>query len=336
MGTTLLKKDAKNKPIKNRIMPIPLATGIGLGMQAAGGAAKAFGIGQGYNRQIKQQQKLNEQQLKGNKEMADYNHNLQMDLWNKTNYEAQVKKMKEAGINPALMYGGTGSGGTTQAIGGQGISGGSAQMSGGLEMQGMGMLPAQIELIKAQTENVKADTATKGVQPANVEAETILKGAQKGESEERTRGIKIDNDWREFLRKTNEYGESIASRNAILVNEKLIGEIRKIDKELQAIGVNIIKGRSEIDRINADTNLKKQTFEQLQKLNPMEIESITKELEMLRNNPRNTEEGQWATAILGWLGELAGLGLKGAMTNQILGKPTSGEKKTTIINWGEQ
>ena len=75
-------------------------------------------------------------------------------------------------------------------------------------------------------------------------------------------------------------------------------------------------------------------YEQLQKLNPMEIESITKQLEMLKNNPANTEQGQWATAILGWLGELAGLGLKGAMTKQILTPKGSG--KTTIINWGDQ
>jgi hypothetical protein len=31
-----------------------------------------------------------------------------MDMWNKTNYGAQVEHMKNAGLNPALMYKGSG------------------------------------------------------------------------------------------------------------------------------------------------------------------------------------------------------------------------------------
>ena len=28
---------------------------------------------------------------------------IQMDIWNKTNYEAQLKHLKAAGLNPSLM-----------------------------------------------------------------------------------------------------------------------------------------------------------------------------------------------------------------------------------------
>ena len=48
-----------------------------------------------------------------NKDMADYMHNKQMDLWNKTNYPAQVEQMRKAGLNIGLMYNGQGQGGQT-------------------------------------------------------------------------------------------------------------------------------------------------------------------------------------------------------------------------------
>lgn len=140
--------------------------GIG---QAVAQVGSWLGIGEKRQdrRQLKQQGKLNAQQEEANRRMAEFNQGLQMDMWNKTNYEAQVGKMKEAGINPALMYGGVGAGGSTQSAMAAPVEGGSAanaamamQANTG-QAQGMAMLPAQIELIKAQTENVKADTAKK-------------------------------------------------------------------------------------------------------------------------------------------------------------------------------
>ena len=47
------------------------------------------------------------------RDLNQQGHDLQFDMWNKTNYGAQVKHMLEAGLNPALMYGSAGQGGTT-------------------------------------------------------------------------------------------------------------------------------------------------------------------------------------------------------------------------------
>lgn len=171
-------------------MPIDPISGAALGMQAAAGIGKALGIGQGYNRQLKQQEKLNALQIKNQAELAQIQHNLQLDMWDKTNYPAQVEQLKKAGLNPALLYGKGGGGGATVGMGmNTGVTGGQAGMAGGLEGIGvMGMLPAQIELIKAQTENVKADTAKKsGV-------DTELGTAQAGEARSRTASNEFQNE----------------------------------------------------------------------------------------------------------------------------------------------
>ena len=39
-----------------------------------------------------------------NIKLANYSQNLQKDMWNYTNYENQIKNLKAAGLNPALMY----------------------------------------------------------------------------------------------------------------------------------------------------------------------------------------------------------------------------------------
>ena len=56
--------------------------------------------------------------LEMSKDLSQFNHNLQLDLFNKTGYDASVKQMQKAGLNTALMYGGAGGGGSTASSGG--------------------------------------------------------------------------------------------------------------------------------------------------------------------------------------------------------------------------
>lgn len=123
-----------------------------------------------YNdrRQIKQQQKLTDMQIAGQKQMADYSQAQQFDMWNKTNYAAQVEHMKKAGLNPGLMYGMGGGGGATTGSASGSVSGGSAPTGGG--EVGMGM---QMALLQAQKENIEADTANKKAGAAATTEATI-------------------------------------------------------------------------------------------------------------------------------------------------------------------
>ena len=91
-----------------------------------------------------------------NKDAADYSQQLAKDMWNYTGYANQVKQMKEANINPALMYGGGG--------GGQSTSGGSQQGVTALQPMGLQIAlqakqqAAQTELTLAQANKLKQDT----------------------------------------------------------------------------------------------------------------------------------------------------------------------------------
>lgn len=132
-----------------------------LGQQIGGGAAGAIlglALG-GWNdkRQYNQQEDLQRLQIQGNKEMTDYAYKKQMEMWNATNYWAQVEQMRKAGLNPAMMYGMSGGGGATMGSGGGGVSGASAPVGGGEvgAMMGMGM---QMQMIKAQKDLIEAQT----------------------------------------------------------------------------------------------------------------------------------------------------------------------------------
>lgn len=116
--------------------------------------------------QLKQNKQLIRQQLEAQKEMGMFNVERQLDLWNRTNAGAQMEHYKNAGLNPALMYGGGGAGGSTAATAGNVSQQSAAPVPG---HNGMNILmPAQVELMRAQARNLDADTAKK----SGVETET--------------------------------------------------------------------------------------------------------------------------------------------------------------------
>lgn len=146
-----------------------------LGMSAAnqviGGGLGLLLQGHNDRRQRRQQEWLQELQMKGNKEMADYNYNKQMEMWHNTNYAATREEMEKAGLNVGLMYGqGGGGGATTGSGGGAGVSGAMAPAGGGEVQAGMQMalqtdlLRAQKEVLASQADKNRADAdATRGV-----------------------------------------------------------------------------------------------------------------------------------------------------------------------------
>jgi hypothetical protein len=90
-----------------------------------------------------------------------------MDMWNKTNYGAQVGHMKDAGLNPALMYKGAGAGGTTGSQGGGSASMGSSQQGKIMDLSNA-LVGAQIGKLKAETDNLNQGTKNKGGEFDNI------------------------------------------------------------------------------------------------------------------------------------------------------------------------
>lgn len=148
------------------------------GGKALIGSVAGMGL-TGYNdqRQIEQQKRLNELQIRGNKELAKYGQELALDTWEKTNYAEQKRQLQKAGLNVGLMYSQGGPGGTTQhGTAGQ-VAGAMAPAGGNELTSGIG-LTLQQALQKAQIENIQADTAVKQ-KDAGVKGEEVkLKGQQ--------------------------------------------------------------------------------------------------------------------------------------------------------------
>jgi hypothetical protein len=125
-------------------------SGAGQAVAGAGGQILGMlgGIGQA-NRQYHRQKRLMGFQQQNQMALNQQGHDLQMDMWNKTNYGAQVKHMLEAGLNPALMYGSAGQGGTTGSQGGGSAAGGSAAGENVMDLQNA-LLGKQLEKIDSE------------------------------------------------------------------------------------------------------------------------------------------------------------------------------------------
>lgn len=144
--------------------------------------------GQQDKRQIEQQQQLQNQQVKGAEELGAFSQEMQMKTWNETNYEAQVKHLENAGLNPALLYakggpGGTlGGGATPMPSGGTAASAAQTQSANNESMM-MGMqlqqMKAQTDLAEAQADKAKADAdKTRGADTTNENQNTLLQAQQ--------------------------------------------------------------------------------------------------------------------------------------------------------------
>lgn len=101
-----------------------LLTSMGEGAAAGTGIAPGVGsiIGAGIgliggllgqHSQEEANKEAQQTQFEQSKQLANISEQEQMKLWTDTNYPAQVKMMQAAGLNPALMYKGSGPGGST-------------------------------------------------------------------------------------------------------------------------------------------------------------------------------------------------------------------------------
>lgn len=100
-------------------------------------------------------------------------------MWKDTNFGAQIAELNKAGLNPGLIYGMGGAGGTTTGHGtaqpsGATAPGGTTAAEMGMGLQ-MGLMAAQKRLIEAQASNLEADTKNKPLVGENIQADTALK-----------------------------------------------------------------------------------------------------------------------------------------------------------------
>ena len=124
-----------------------------------GGASQLLGMFGGHHaerRNYRNNRNLMGLQNQYQRGLNQQGHDLQMDMWNKTNYGAQVEHMKNAGLNPALMYKGAGAGGTTGSQSGGSASMGSSQAGKVMDLSNA-LIGAQINKLEASAEKDRSD-----------------------------------------------------------------------------------------------------------------------------------------------------------------------------------
>lgn len=242
-------------------------------------------------RQHKRQQELMDKQQGQSKEMYDYTQAGNKEMYDyqlsRTNAKAQMSEMKQAGLNPALMYGMGGEGGAGSGSMGAGSSAtGSAptaskadvqNITAPMDMAQMMLMKAQKENIEANTENTKADTAKKsGVDTEQAEQNvrattfandvnemvTVAKQANKGSAEveiQETMAQMMDAEWQQFKGVgfgKREFGdpEALANKAMKAGFEKAILEIKDIQARINNTNANTsrTKIQSIIDNYKAN------------------------------------------------------------------------------------
>lgn len=246
-------------------------TAAQVGGQLLGGLGEqiGFGIGEltGYNkkiakRQVEQQQKLTDQQVTAQKELAQNAKNLEYQQWLDTNYPAQVQQLKEAGLNPALVYGSAGEGGTTGA-GGQGsATGGTASDETSRKLANQGTTGLGIQLRKAEAEiaNIEADTEKKkGVDTEktkteikNIENATALIAEQTNSEVIKRQGLELQNEFQKITNKIKEATKEDEIRTIFENWRKVRSETAKLNNEIQGLLVdNEIKNEAKSEIVKA-------------------------------------------------------------------------------------
>lgn len=187
-----------------------------------------------YEKQSADENQRMEQQNQWNKEAAAQSQEYAKEMFDYTGYENQVKQMKAAGLNPALLNGGSGSAG--QAHG--------ATVNPATAMQPMGLqvalqaqqTAAQTALINAQAEKTRSETTAQKVENlVGIGIDLAKKVAEVRKSKKDTEEVeqKIEN-----LKKTAEATEeSIKLIKANIDNKEVQTRIAQFQDDIN----NIIK-----------------------------------------------------------------------------------------------
>lgn len=195
---------------------------VGMGLNFIGNLIGKGSQEEAMQKQWELEQKKMALQYEYNQKAADYSQQLGKEMWDYTNYENQMKHIKAAGLNPALLYGQGGAGGA------------SAQGAGRQEGVAMGETGAvamglQLKSIQAQN-NLANAQAAKAMAEANKINEADIPNAGK------------DIEYKDSLIKTNESLQSLNSATERFKNaatENLETEKELLTKQILTAAENL-------------------------------------------------------------------------------------------------
>lgn len=258
--------------------------------------------------------KANKRGIKYAKEENDLQRNFQREMWNNQNWynspAEQMKRLKEAGINPHYYFGGSPQNQTAPV---PSSGGGVAVNQKGVDFSPIaqaGQTMLQSELMKAQIDNINADTNKKNEETegqslsngvttkilANTDTDINLNNQIKGESIELTKA-KVQSEKQEILNKI-ETNEQIKQTVNNLIASKAYTEQQTINlvSALALTKAQIITEGERQTNIRADTATKR--------ANEQYTKQLAKTQSFVRSNlTANTAYQNASTRNLGIIGE---------------------------------
>lgn len=246
---------------------------------------------------MENQQELNKEQFGYQMMLNKQGQKLGLETWKATSYPAQVEMMKEAGLNPALMYGSAGSGGTTQSGSGGSASGsGAPQLSFGSIMD-IGMAKSQIELNNAMAGK---EDATKNK----------LNGIDTEEGRQRILSSLKDMELtdQEIKQVSQATGKTIEEIKNLQKGRQVMEKgIEKTDAEIEQIGQLIGKTKEEVkslieqrkltkaqtNNVQQDTELKEAQEKNIKQATQKIIADITNGQIQLDQKDIELAQGEW-------------------------------------------
>lgn len=265
---------------------------FGAGLNAAMSSGTA-------NEQWGNQLKLMDIQNRYNEQMAKNNQLRNKDLWDYTNYENQKQHIKNAGLNPALMYG-MGGGGGVSANGaqGQGVTqptDRSVEM--GLKQQGLGLqlasIASQVDLNKSQAKKNEAEAEKISGVDTKVQEATIDNLIAQTSNEKVKKGLILGQ-----IRVAD--AEEELKRNTADWTQEKTEETRWNIKSLQK---GIDKLIQEINGMKLDNELKEKTIVNKIKESSLTLQNLMAEI-LLKGSQQKVNEEQAkaipAEILQGW------------------------------------
>jgi hypothetical protein len=213
-----------------------LSKGVGV----AGSVLGMFSGNTRRKQQMSDQKELMDKQKENQMALNREQQKIELENWRATNYAAQRSEMEKAGLNPGLMYGGSGGGGMVMDSGtGGGASGGNAptqQNDMGIMGIQLAQLQSQVELNKALANKANAEaTKTGGV-------DTELAGANKALTEMNTKNAEVINQ-----RESRSLEDGLDTIKAN--RDKAVAESAKASTEAD---VSATTKQAQIEKINSE------------------------------------------------------------------------------------
>lgn len=303
---------------------------IGEAITGIVGLGGALGIGrrsreaQEDYRQIEQQKKLQELAITGSKELTDYQKQKELEMWEATNYAAQVKQAEKAGLSVAWLMG-KGGGGSGAITGGGGMSVGPAQAA-----------------TAAATEQAETESRMMNAQIANINADTELKQASAGAQSAGTENTQQQTENLKIEQQFNEIRNRVAKATEYDAIDQIRYEATKMMHESNIAGTNqVINENTAKDQENkikqeaTGAMIANQAMRQGIKLDQARINQITNDIQVAIKNAETNRQGldvseenmkQLTQAML-WS---AGINATGNLVNGILDVRKMSIPKKTI------